>query len=188
YKHNPEFTMVEWYEAYADYEDMMRRLETVVSRVAEACEYAGDIDFSPPWRRVTLRDAILDATGIDVLEHRDRESLVAAIEASPIELATEDVSWPALVDDLLSKHVEPAVTNPTIITDYPKELSPFAKDHRSEEGLVERFEAFVAGMEIANAFTELNDPDEQRRRFEAQTRLAAEGDEEVQPYDEVFVE
>ena len=74
------------------------------------------------------------------------------------------------------------------ITDYPKELSPFAKDHRSEAGLVERFEAFVSGMEIANAFTELNDPDEQRRRFEAQTRLAAEGDDEVQPYDEVFVE
>src|SRR5690349_4333089 len=86
YKHNPEFTMVEWYEAYADYEDMMRRLETVVSRVAEACGYDGDIDFSPPWRRVTLRDAILEKTGIDVLEHRDRDSLVAAIKASPVEL------------------------------------------------------------------------------------------------------
>ena len=83
YKHNPEFTMVEWYEAYADYEDQMRRLETVVSRVADACGYDGDVDFSPPWRRVTLRDAILEGTGIDVLEHRDRESLVAAIEASP---------------------------------------------------------------------------------------------------------
>jgi lysyl-tRNA synthetase class 2 len=188
YKHNPEFTMVEWYEAYADYEDMMRRLETVVSRVAEACGYTGDIDFSPPWRRVTLRDAIFEQTGIDVLENRDRESLVAAIEASAVELATDDASWPALVDDLLSKHVEPKIANPVFIVDYPKELSPFAKDHRSEEGLVERFEAFAAGMEIANAFTELNDPDEQRRRFDAQTRLAAEGEDEVQPYDEVFVE
>ena len=188
YKHNPEFTMVEWYEAYADYEDQMRRLETLVSRVAEACGYSGEIDFSPPWRRVTLRDAILEGTGIDVLEHRDRDALVAAIEAASIEMATDDLTWPALVDDLLSKHVEPAVTDPVFIIDYPKELSPFAKDHRSEAGLVERFEAFVSGMEIANAFTELNDPDEQRRRFEAQRRLAAEGDEEAQPYDEVFVE
>jgi lysyl-tRNA synthetase class 2 len=92
------------------------------------------------------------------------------------------------VDDLLSHEVEPNVTDPVFVTDYPKELSPFAKDHRSEPGLVERFEAFCSGMEIANAFTELNDPDEQRRRFEAQARLAGEGDEEAQPYDEVFVE
>ena len=90
----------------------MRRAGDVVSRVADACGYAGEIDFSPPWRRVTLRDAILEGTGIDVLEHRDRDSLAAAIEAARIEIATDDLSWPALVDDLLSKHVEPAVTNP----------------------------------------------------------------------------
>ena len=112
---------------------------------------------------MTLRDAILEATGIDVLEHRDRDALVAAIAAASIEMATDDLTWPALVDDLLSKHVEPAVTDPVFIIDYPKELSPFAKDHRSEPGLVERFEAFARRMEIANAFTELNDPDEQRR-------------------------
>ena len=189
FKHNPEFTMIEWYEAYADYADQMTRVETVVARAAEACGYQGDLDFTPPWRRVTLREAILEGSGIDILEHRERDALAAAIAASDrVELDTDGVNWPGLVDDLLSKYVEPNITDPVFIIDYPKELSPFAKDHRSEPGLVERFEAFCAGMEIANAFTELNDPDEQRRRFEAQARMATEGDEEAQPYDEVFVE
>jgi lysyl-tRNA synthetase class 2 len=189
FKHNPEFTMVEWYEAYADYEDAMARTEAVVARVADACGYDGELDFSPPWPRVTLRDAIAERTGIDILAHRDQAALAAAITASTqVDLATADRTWPQLVDDLLSHHVEPNVTDPVFLVDYPKELSPFAKDHRSEPGLVERFEAFCSGMEIANAFTELNDPDEQRRRFEAQARLEAEGDEEAQPYDEVFVQ
>ena len=107
--------------------------------------------------------------------------------ATPAASAGEG-TWAKRVDDLLSKHVEPRLEQPTFILDYPKELSPFAKDHRSEEGVVERWEAFAGGMEIANAFTELNDPDEQRRRFEAQARLAVGGDEEAQPYDEAFVE
>lgn len=190
FKHNPEFTMVEWYEAYADYGDAMRRLEELVARVAEACGYEGDLDFSPPWRRVTLRDAIAEHTGgIDILEARDRETLGAAITAAGLEgYDTADRTWPQLVDDLVSKAVEPNVTDPVFIVDYPKELSPFAKDHRDGGGLVERFEAFVSGMEIANAFTELNDPDEQRLRFEQQARLEAEGDDEAQPYDEVFVQ
>jgi lysyl-tRNA synthetase class 2 len=93
-----------------------------------------------------------------------------------------------LVDDLLSKYVEPTITNPVFITDYPTALSPFAKEHRSQPGLVERFEAFCGGMEFANAFSELNDPDEQRRRFEDQVRLAEDGEEESQPYDELFVQ
>ena len=101
--------------------------------------------------------------------------------------AVEGRTWAQLVDDLLSKHVEPAVTDPVFLIDYPVELSPFAKDHRSEPGLVERFEAFAGGMEIANAFTELNDPDEQRARFEAQQRHRSEGDEEAQPFDESFL-
>ena len=96
--------------------------------------------------------------------------------------------WGKLVDTLFSKQVEPTLTRPTFVMDYPAELSPFAKDHRSEEGVVERWEAFVAGMEIANSFTELNDPDEQRRRFEQQAAELAGGDEEAQPYDESFVE
>jgi lysyl-tRNA synthetase, class II len=171
HKHNPEFTMLEWYEAYADYEDIAARLEELISHVAREVEYDGPIDFTPPWRRVTLRDAIKEKTGLDIRSD---------------ELPGEG-TWAKRVDDLLSKHVEPALQDPTFILDYPKELSPFAKDHRSEPGLVERFECFAAGMEFANAFTELNDPDEQRARFEQQRADQAAGDEETQPYDEDYV-
>jgi lysyl-tRNA synthetase, class II len=187
YKHNPEFTMLEWYEAYADYASTAGRLEALVARVARAVEYAGELDFTPPWRRVSFGAAIRDATGIDVTEHREPGALAGAIRARGLELPTEGLTWPQLVDDLLSKHVEPTLQQPTIVQDYPVELSPFAKAHRSEPGLVERFEAFAGGLEIANAFTELNDPDVQRERFEAQARLAAEGDADAQPYDEAFV-
>jgi lysyl-tRNA synthetase class 2 len=185
-KHNPEFTMLEWYEAYADYEDIARELEELVSHVAGEVGYTGDIDFSAPWRRVSLRDAILEQTGVDVLAHRDSDALATAAKDKGIALDPTEV-WPQLVDELLSKHVEPGLTDPTFITDYPVELSPFAKAHRSEPGLVERFECFAGGMEFANAFTELNDPDEQRARFVAQQRHSAAGDEEAQPYDEDFV-
>jgi lysyl-tRNA synthetase, class II len=192
HKHNPEFTMVEWYEAYADYEDEATRLEQLVAFIAEQVGYRPnppEPDFSPPWKRITLRDAIREKTGIDVMEHGDTGALTQAIHAADgVDLETGDKTWPQLVDDLLSKYVEPDLQQPTFIMDYPKELSPFAKDHRSEEGVVERWEAFAGGMEIANAFTELNDPDEQRRRFETQQRLSLEGDEEAQPYDESFVE
>jgi lysyl-tRNA synthetase class 2 len=184
-KHNPEFTMVEFYEAYADYNDVADRLESLVRSVARQVGSSGAIDFERPWRRVTLRDAIRDATGIDVMQHHDHDSLAAAIGD---RLPTESRTWPQLVDDLLSKFVEPDLQQPTFVMDYPVELSPFAKAHRSEPGLVERWEAFCGGIEIANAFTELNDPDEQRARFESQARLAAEGDDEAAPYDEVFVE
>ncbi|MSX02695.1 MAG: lysine--tRNA ligase [Actinobacteria bacterium] len=188
-KHNPEFTMVEWYEAYADYGNAMDRVEEIVISIAAAISYDGPYDFSAPWPRVPLAQAIKDETGIDITANADRESLVAAIAASDkVSLDVEDRPWPSLVDDLLSKYVEPKVTNPIFITDYPVELSPFAKSHRSEEGLVERFEAFCGGMEFANAFSELNDPDEQRRRFDDQVRLAEEGDDESQPYDELFVQ
>ena len=171
HKHNPEFTMLEWYEAYADYEDIAARLEELIAYVATEVGYGGPIDFSPPWRRVTLRDAVLEKTGLDITKD---------------DLPGEG-TWAKRVDDLLSKGVEPELKNPTIIKDYPKELSPFAKDHRSEGGLVERFEAFAGGMEFANAFTELNDPDEQRARFEQQRADEAAGDEETQPYDEDYV-
>jgi lysyl-tRNA synthetase, class II len=185
HKHNPEFTMLEWYEAYADYHDAADRLEALMGEIATAVGYEGEIRWTEPWRRVTLRDAIRDESGVDILEHRDRDALAAAIGD---RLPTEDRSWPQLVDDLLSKFVEPKLVQPTFLLDYPKELSPFAKDHRSEEGLTERFEAFAGGMEIANAFTELNDPDEQRARFEQQVRYSEGGDAEAQPYDEAFVE
>jgi lysyl-tRNA synthetase, class II len=171
HKHNPEFTMLEWYEAYADYNQIAEELEQLVSYVAEQVEYDGPIDFSAPWRRLKLRDAIKDETGYDIKTD---------------ELPGEG-TWAKRVDDLLSKQVEPKLTNPTFVLDYPKELSPFAKDHRSEPGLVERFECFAAGMEFSNAFTELNDPDEQRARFEQQGHDRSEGDEETQPYDEDYV-
>jgi lysyl-tRNA synthetase, class II len=188
FKHNPEFTMVEWYEAYADYTDEMRRVEEMVAFAAREAGYQGDIDLEPPWARITLRDAIRERTGIDILAARERDALVASIEQTGgIELDTDGRTWAQLVDDLLSKYVEPEITDPVFIIDYPVELSPFAKDHRSEPGLVERFEAFVSGMEISNAFTELNDPDEQRARFEAQARHAEAGDEEAQPFDDAFL-
>jgi lysyl-tRNA synthetase class 2 len=184
-KHNPEFTMVEFYEAYADYNDVADRLESLVRSVAEQVGTTGPIDFGSPWRRITLRDAIRDATGIDFLAHPERDELAAAIGD---RLPTDERSWPQLVDDLLSTFVEPELQQPTFVMDYPVALSPFAKAHRSQPGLVERWEAFCGGVEIANAFTELNDPDEQRARFESQARLAAQGDDEAAPYDEVFVE
>jgi lysyl-tRNA synthetase, class II len=171
-KHNPEFTMLEWYEAYADYEDIAARLEELIHHVATEVGYEGPIDFTPPWKRVKLRDAIKEKTGIDI--------------ATAAELPGEG-TWAKRVDGLLSKEVEPQLKAPTFILDYPKELSPFAKDHRSEAGLVERFECFVAGMEFANAFTELNDPDEQRARFEQQRADEQAGDEETQPYDQDYI-
>jgi len=189
-KHNPEFTMLEWYEAYADYDDAAERLERLVSTVAEqvlgGCSIERDgraIDLSPPWKRITMRDAILERTGVDLDQRPSREELAAAAGTE----ATDDAGWGKLVDQLFSKRVEPELIEPTFITDYPVELSPFAKRHRSKEGLVERWEAFVGGIEIANAFTELNDPDEQRRRFDQQAEELRRGDAEAQPHDEDFL-
>jgi lysyl-tRNA synthetase class 2 len=191
HKHNPEFTMLEWYEAYADYVKTARDLELLVAEVAErvlgttVVEREGiEIDLSPPWRRATLREVVRERSGIDVAEHPTREALAAAMgtEPDPAE------GWGKLVDGLLSSQVEPHLIQPTFVLDYPVELSPFAKAHRSEPGLVERWEAFVGGIEIANSFSELNDPDEQRRRFEQQAAELQRGDEEAQPYDESFVE
>jgi lysyl-tRNA synthetase, class II len=186
-KHNPEFTMLEFYEAYADYRDIAERCEQLVAYVAKEIAYDGPFSFSPPWRRETLAGAILDRTGLDILALHDRDALAAAMRERGLA-APDDDTWPQLVDELLSKHVEPTLEQPTFLFDYPVEMSPFAKRHRSAEGLVERFEAYVGGIEIANAFTELNDPDEQRRRFEQQRALAGAGDIEAQPYDEAFVQ
>jgi lysyl-tRNA synthetase class 2 len=191
HKHNPEFTMLEWYEAYADYSDAAERLEQLVAFVAERVngttqiEREGrQIDLAPPWKRLTLRDAIRERSGIDIGEHPTREALADAMDSEP----DPEEGWGKLVDGLLSKEVEPNLIEPTFILDYPVEMSPFAKGHRRTEGLVERWEAIVGGIEIANAFSELNDPDEQRRRFEQQASEQARGDEEVQPYDESYVE
>ncbi len=187
-KHNPEFTMVEWYEAYADYELEARRVEELVAAAARAVGYSGELDFESPWRRLTFRQAIAEATGIELEQLSEAPALAGAIRERGIPIATEDASWAAMADDLLSKCVEPTLEQPTFVLDYPLELSPFARAHRSEPGLVERFEAFAGGMEIVNAFSELTDPDIQRERFEAQQRLLQAGAEETQPYDEGYLE
>src|SRR3954454_8004020 len=190
-KHNPEFTMLEWYEAYADYMDEAERLEQLVSSVAESA-FGGtkvdrdgeEIDLPPPWQRITLRDAVKDRTGLDLAERPSREDLAAALGREP----EPDEGWGKLVDGVLSKLVEPTLIQPTFILDYPVELSPFAKRHRSIDGFVERWEPFVGGIEIGNAFTELNDPDDQRRRFDQQAEELRRGDQDAQPFDEAFIE
>src|SRR3954463_5613774 len=185
-KHNPEFTVLEWYEAYADYMDVAERCEQLVHRVATGLGQGER--FAPPWQRETLAGAIEARSGVDILANRDLGSLRASMREHGLEVPEQEETWARLVDFLLSKYVEPTLKEPTFLLDYPVELSPLAKRHREKEGLVERWEAFAGGMEIANAFTELNDPDDQRARFEEQKRAAAEGDEEAQPYDEAFVE
>jgi lysyl-tRNA synthetase, class II len=195
HKHNPEFTMLETYEAYADYLDVAAMTEELVATVARETigtlevEREGEtIDLTPPWRRITLQQAILDETGIDISLHTERDALLNAMHARGIEANPEPgTGWGKLVDELLSKRVEPTLVQPTFLLDYPTALSPFAKPHRSQPGLVERFEGFIGGIEVANAFSELNDPDEQRARFEQQQRLQAAGDEEAQPFDEDFL-
>jgi lysyl-tRNA synthetase class 2 len=186
-KHNPEFTMVEFYEAYADYEVEAARTEELVRAAARAVGYGGELDFEKPWRRLSFRDAIAEHAGVDVMANRSLEELRAAVAERGLAEQVRGDSWEALADDLLSKLVEPQLRQPTLVFDYPVELSPFARAHRTEPGLVERWEAFAGGIEIANAFSELADPDAQRERFEAQRRRAAAGEEEVQPYDELFL-
>jgi lysyl-tRNA synthetase class 2 len=187
HKHNPEFTMLEFYEAYADCYDIAARVEALVGHVAAAAGYAGELDLAPPWRRERLPDAIRERTGVDILAARDRDALAAAMAAAGIAAPPDD-TWAQLVDELVTKHVEPTLIEPTFLFDYPIELSPFAKRHRDDDRLAERFEAYVQGMEIANGFTELNDPDDQRARFEQQRAHAAAGDEEAHPYDEAYIQ
>lgn len=193
-KHNPEFTLLESYEAYADYEHVMRMTEEMVFSAAREVlgdsqiEFGGHkIDLSPPWRRVTLRQAILDACGIDFEKFPDEDSLRREMEARGVD--TQGIKGRGkLIDKLLSNFVEPKLIQPTFVLDYPVELSPLAKRKPGAEHLVERFEAFIGGMEIANAFTELNDPQDQRRRFEEQEALRRVlGDEEVERIDEDFL-
>lgn len=195
-KHNPEFTMLESYEAYADYNDVMETVEQIVCHIAR--EVLGTqeisfgesvIDLSPPWRRVVLRDELLEKCGIDFLDQRYRE--LPALRAEVVRLGVEveeNISWGRLVDKLLSTFVEPALIQPTFVLDYPVEVSPLAKAKPDEPRLVERFECFIGGIEVANAFTELNDPVEQRARFEAQEIMRSKiGDEEVERLDEDFL-
>jgi lysyl-tRNA synthetase, class II len=172
YKHQPEFTMLEWYEAYADYRDIMERIEDLVATVAretigttEVTFRGHAVDLAPPWRRLKLVDA-LEQQGVWT---RDETDLRARLEAKGIDTKA-DRSWALLVDHALSHLVEPHLIQPTILYDYPIELSPFARATDDDETLTERFEYFIAGMELGNAFTEINDPDEQAERFAMQAK------------------
>ena len=192
-KHNPEFTMMECYQAYADYRDMMDLTQALVQEIAQ--EVFGSLrlerdevtlDLGGDWPRITLQQALLDATGIDYLEAPDLPSLQAAARAQGLDPG-DAPTWGRLVDDLFSDHVEPKLIQPTFITDYPVELSPLAKRSAEDPRLVERFEAFIGGMEVANAFSELNDPVDQRERLEQSRLDHAAGDEEAHPMDEDYI-
>jgi lysyl-tRNA synthetase class 2 len=178
YKHAPEFTMVEWYEAYADYEDTMRRIEELVEMVAR--ETIGDtkvrfrgheIDLKAPWKRLKLVDA-LEEKG---LWTRDEAELRKRLNEKDVDTSAND-TWSKLIDHALSHFVEPELIEPTILHDYPVEVSPFARPTDGDPSIVERFEFFVGGMELGNAFSEINDPDEQAERF-AQQAADAQGQE-----------
>ncbi|MBA3533381.1 MAG: lysine--tRNA ligase, partial [Ardenticatenales bacterium] len=193
FKHNPEFTMMEVYQAYADYRDMMELAEGCWSFVCQAVHGTTQIpfgehiiDLAPPWPRISLRDAILERTGVDLYEAETLETLQAAIQAKGLRLERKP-TWGKQVDELFSASVEPHLIQPTFIVDYPYDLSPLAKQKADNPRLVERFELFIAGMEFANAFTELNDPLEQIRRFQGQESQASAGDDETQPMDEDFI-
>lgn len=193
FKHNPEFTQLEFYEAYTDYHGMIRRTEEMICAVSEALTgglkitYDGqEIDLTPPWRRITMRDAIHQATGVDYTQTPDADSLVAAIRARGLKCDPK-ASRGKLIDGLFGDYVEPTLIQPTLIMDYPVDISPLAKKKADDPTTVERFEYFVAGLEMGNAFTELNDPIDQRARFvELRAAMAGE-DENVHPLDEDFL-
>jgi len=192
-KHNPEFTMLESYETYADYNDVMAMLEEMVSKISRKVlgTYQikfGDnfISFKPPWQRLELRQAIKKYSGIDFEKYPDADSLRAEMTKLDIEVAPQKDRG-RLIDELISTFVEPNLIQPTFLVDYPIEMSPLAKTKPDNDHLVERFEAFAGGMEIANAFTELNDPIEQRKRFLRQQKGREVEGEVVETVDEDFL-
>jgi len=192
-RHNPEFTMLEAYQAYADYTDMMRLTEELVAHAAR--EATGStvvsvdgqgLDLAPPWPRRTLRELIRDHAGVDVHPVMAPTELQEICDTLGVPY---DPTWGPgkLVLEIYEKTTEHAISGPTFVLDYPREVSPLARPHRDDPLLVERFEVIVAGRELANAFSELNDPVDQRHRFEDQAALAAAGDEEAQPVDDDYV-
>ena len=190
--HNPEFTQVELYVAYKDYNWMMEMTEEVIEKIAIALHgttkvQVGEniIDFQRPWKRFTMFEAIKEYTGIDISQMDEKQMRQTA---DSMHISTDDTMGKAkLIDEIFGEKVEHLLIQPTFITDYPVEMSPLTKKHRSKEGLVERFEGICNGKEICNAYSELNDPIDQRERFEEQMRLAARGDEEAMAMDEDFL-
>ena len=191
--HNPEFTMLEWYEAYSDYNDQMNRVEDIIRFVANSIDKMkfdwGDvsIDLSKKFDRKSYLDLLKDATGEDLLE-ADIKKLRSVCKENSIEISNKE-NYGQLLDELMRRLVEPNLTQPVFIIDHPREISPLAKSHRSGEvKLVERFELFIGGAEFANSFSELNDPLDQRDRLENQAKLREKGDDEAQPIDDSFIE
>ncbi len=190
FKHNPEFTMLEWYEAYADYRDTMERVEQLVARAAQevlggtTVTFRGhEIDLAPPWRRLRFVDALAEHG----LWTRDEAELRRRLESRGVDVS-HDPTWPKLIDHAHSHFVEPALVQPTILHDYPVELSPFARQTDDDATIVERFEYFAGGMELGNAFTEINDAEDQAARFASQAAELAAGDAEAEHGDPDYVE
>ena len=192
-RHNPEFTMLESYEAYADYDDVMEMVEKMVSKISQQVLGTdqvkfGDniINFKPPWRRLQLHEAVAEYSGIDFVQYPNADLLRPKMKETGLEVDPQK-NWARLVDELLSTFVEPKLIQPTFLVDYPVSMSPLAKTKPGYERVVERFEAFAGGIEIANAFTELNDPIEQRQRFIQQQKERQIEGEEVETIDEDFL-
>ncbi len=191
--HNPEFTMLEFYQAYVDYFDLMETIEQMVSGVVEHCrgtlqlEYQGTpINFTTPWPRLSFFPALSEAVGIDVASASDEQLREALTRRHPEEDVAA-LSGGKLLDEVFKNFLEPGLINPTFVIDYPKVLSPLAKEHREHPELVERFELFVNGKEIANAFSELNDPDDQAARFHQQLEAREAGDDEAHQFDADYI-
>ncbi len=193
FKHNPEFTQIEFYAAYADYHEVMALTEQMVAYAAQEAlgtttlvRDGHEIDLSPPWRRLRLQDAVREYTGIDYEVHRDADSLYKAI----VEMGgtpERKANWGKLIDPTLINYVESHLIQPTFLYDYPLEVSPLAKKKPDEPNVVERFEFFIGGLEMGNAFSEINDPLDQRERFVASSQALEAGDEEAHPLDEDYV-
>jgi lysyl-tRNA synthetase class 2 len=190
--HNPEFTQVELYVAYKDYIWMMEFVEQLINHVVQNAFGTSkvtfqehELDFTAPWRRMTMFEAIKEFTGIDV-SAMDEDGLRKTVRELDLE-EDSSMGYGKLVDEIFGEKVEPHLIQPTFIMDYPLEMSPLAKKHRHSKGLVERFEAVIGGKEVANAFSELNDPLDQRERFEQQLVLREKGDDEAQVLDEDFI-
>lgn len=193
YKHNPEFTQLEFYWAYADYLQVMELTEQMVAYAAEKATgstkviYQGnEIDFTPPWNRLEMRQGLLDACGVDINKCRDDASLHAALNEKGIEHPA-GVQRGKLIDWMVDEFLQPNMIQPTFLYNYPREISPLAKAIPGDPQTVERFEGFVAGMEICNAFTELNDPIDQEQRFLEMGREYEDGDEDQHPMDEDYL-